>query len=55
MTDRVRGNSEAGDPRVAKIAAAHRMGLIEPENIAMAVFRKITGRVYPVDSGIAVS
>jgi NAD(P)-dependent dehydrogenase (short-subunit alcohol dehydrogenase family) len=62
MTDRVRTRFEAGNPRVTKIAAAHLIGLIEPEDIAnMAVFlasdesRMITGHVYPVDSGITVS
>src|SRR5271168_5510608 len=39
MTDRVRGRLEAGNPRVTKLAAAHLVGLIEPEDIAnMAVF-----------------
>jgi hypothetical protein len=58
MTDRVRGRLEAGNPRVTKLAAAHLVGLIEPEDIAnMAVFlaseesRMVTGHVYPVDSG----
>ena len=62
MTDRVRGRFEAGHPRVTKIAAAHLLGLIQPEDIAnMAVFpasdesRMITGHVYPVDSGITIS
>jgi NAD(P)-dependent dehydrogenase (short-subunit alcohol dehydrogenase family) len=62
MTDRVRGRFEAGNPRVTKIAAAHLIGLIEPEDIAnMAVFlasdesRMVTGHVYPVDSGITIS
>jgi NAD(P)-dependent dehydrogenase (short-subunit alcohol dehydrogenase family) len=62
MTDRVRGRFEAGNPRVTKIAAAHLIGLIQPEDIAnMAVFlasdesRMITGHVYPVDSGITIS
>jgi NAD(P)-dependent dehydrogenase (short-subunit alcohol dehydrogenase family) len=62
MTDRVRGRFEAGNPRVTTIAAAHLIGLIEPEDIAnMAVFlasdesRMITGHVYPVDSGITIS
>jgi NAD(P)-dependent dehydrogenase (short-subunit alcohol dehydrogenase family) len=31
MTDRVRGRFEAGNSRVTKIAAAHLIGLIEPE------------------------
>ena len=62
MTDRVRGRFEAGHPRVTKIAAAHLIGLIQPEDIAnMAVFlasdksRMVTGHVYPVDSGITIS
>jgi len=62
MTDRVRGRLEAGNPRVTKLAAAHLLGLIEPEDIAnMAVFlasddaRMITGQVYPVDSGVTIS
>ena len=42
MTDRVRGRFEAGNPRVTKIAAAHLIGLIEPDDIAnMAVFLRI--------------
>ena len=62
MTDRVRGRLEAGTPRVMKLAAAHLVGLIEPEDIAnMAVFlasdesRMVTGQVYPVDSGVTIS
>jgi len=62
MTDRVRGRLEAGNPRVTKIAEAHLLGLIQPEDIAnMAVFlasdeaRVITGHIYPVDSGITIS
>ena len=62
MTDRVRGRLEAGNPRVTRIAEAHLLGLIQPEDIAnMAVFlaseeaRMITGHVYPVDSGITIS
>jgi NAD(P)-dependent dehydrogenase (short-subunit alcohol dehydrogenase family) len=53
---------EAGNPRVTKIAVAHLIGLIEPEDIAnMAVFlasdesRLVTGHVYPVDSGVTIS
>jgi hypothetical protein len=39
MTDRVRGRLEAGNPRVRKLAAAHLLGLVEPDDIAnMAVF-----------------
>ena len=62
MTDRVRRRLEAGNPRVTKLAAAHLVGLIEPEDIAnMAVFlaseesRMVTGHVYPVDSGVTIS
>ena len=62
MTDRVRGRLEAGNPRVTRLAAAHLVGLIEPEDIAnMAVFlaseesRMVTGHVYPVDSGVTIS
>ena len=58
MTDRVRSRFEAGNPRVTKIAAAHLIGLIEPDDIAnMAVFlasdesRMVTGHVHPVDIG----
>jgi NAD(P)-dependent dehydrogenase (short-subunit alcohol dehydrogenase family) len=47
---------------VTKIAAAHLIGLIEPDDIAnMAVFlafdesRMVTGHVYPVDSGLTIS
>jgi NAD(P)-dependent dehydrogenase (short-subunit alcohol dehydrogenase family) len=62
MTDRVRTRFEAGNPRVTKIAAAHLIGLIEPEDIAnMAVFlatdesRLVTSKVYPVNIGITIS
>jgi len=62
MTDRVRGRLKAGSPRVTKLAQAHLLGLIQPEDIAnMAVFlasdesRMITGHVYPVDSGVTIS
>ena len=44
------------------MAKSHLLGLIEPEDIAaMALFlasdetRKVTGHVYPVDSGITIS
>jgi NAD(P)-dependent dehydrogenase (short-subunit alcohol dehydrogenase family) len=62
MTDRVRRRLEAGNPRVTKLAAAHLVGLIQPEDIAhMAVFlasdesRMVTGHIYPVDSGVTIS
>jgi NAD(P)-dependent dehydrogenase (short-subunit alcohol dehydrogenase family) len=44
-----------------KLAESHLLGLIEPEDIAdMALFlasdetRKVTGQVYPVDSGVTI-
>jgi NAD(P)-dependent dehydrogenase (short-subunit alcohol dehydrogenase family) len=53
---------EACNPRVTKITEAHLLGLIQPEDIAnMAVFlasdeaRRITGHVYPADSGVTIS
>jgi NAD(P)-dependent dehydrogenase (short-subunit alcohol dehydrogenase family) len=56
MVDRVRSRLEARNPRVKKIAEAHLLGLIQPDDIpTMAVFlasdesRMITGRVHPVD------
>lgn len=61
MTDRARRLSEGNDG-LDKMKNAHLMGLIEPEDIAnMALFlasdesRKVTGHVYPVDSGIIIS
>jgi NAD(P)-dependent dehydrogenase (short-subunit alcohol dehydrogenase family) len=61
MTDRVRKLVE-GNAALDKLAAAHLVGLIEPRDIAeMAVFlasgesRKVTGMVYPVDSGATIS
>lgn len=61
MTDRVR-NLVAGNAALDKLASAHLLGLIEPEDIAaMALFlasdesRKITGQIYPVDSGATIS
>lgn len=45
-----------------KLANSHLLGLIEPDDIAaMALFlasdetRKVTGQVYPVDSGVIIS
>jgi enoyl-[acyl-carrier-protein] reductase (NADH) len=44
------------------MANSHLLGLIEPEDIAnMALFlasdetRKVTGHIYPVDSGVIIS
>jgi len=61
MTERVR-KLVAGNPALDKLANAHLVGLIEPEDIAnMAVFlaseesRMVTGHVYPVDSGVTIS
>ncbi len=61
MTARVRA-LVAGNASLSKLADAHLVGLIEPEDIAnMAVFlasdesRMVTGHVYPVDSGVTIS
>jgi NAD(P)-dependent dehydrogenase (short-subunit alcohol dehydrogenase family) len=61
MTDRV-SKLVAGNPALDKMANAHLLGLIEPEDIAaMALYlasdesRKVTGQIYPVDSGIIIS
>jgi NAD(P)-dependent dehydrogenase (short-subunit alcohol dehydrogenase family) len=60
MTERV-AKLVAGNPALDKLAEAHLLGLIEPEDIAnMALFlasdetRKVTGQVYPVDSGVTI-
>jgi len=62
MTNRVRSRLEAGNRRVTKLATAHVVELIEPEDIAkMVVFlaseesRMVTGQVYPVDSRVTIS
>jgi NAD(P)-dependent dehydrogenase (short-subunit alcohol dehydrogenase family) len=61
VTERVR-KLVAGNTALEKMADSHLLGLIEPEDIAnMALFfasnesSKITGQVYPVDSGIIIS
>jgi len=61
MTDRVR-NLVAGNAALDKLANTHLLGLIEPEDIAaMALFLasddslKVTGQIYPVDSGATIS
>jgi NAD(P)-dependent dehydrogenase (short-subunit alcohol dehydrogenase family) len=60
MTERV-AKLVAGNPTLDKLADSHLLGLIEPEDIAnMALFlasdetRKVTGQVYPVDSGVTI-
>ena len=61
MTDRVR-TLVAGNAALDKMANSHLLGLIEPEDIAgMALFLaseesgKVTGQIYPVDSGVTIS
>ncbi len=61
MTDRVK-KLVAGNSALDKLANSHLLGFIEPEDIAnMAVFlasdetRKVTGHIYPVDSGAIIS
>jgi NAD(P)-dependent dehydrogenase (short-subunit alcohol dehydrogenase family) len=61
MTDRVR-KLVAGNTALDKLAKSHLLGLIEPEDIAaMALFlacndsARVTGQVYPVDSGVTIS
>ena len=61
MTDRVR-TLVAGNAALDKLAKSHLLGLIEPEDVAsMALFlasdeaAKVTGHVYPVDSGVIIS
>jgi NAD(P)-dependent dehydrogenase (short-subunit alcohol dehydrogenase family) len=61
MTDRVK-KLVAGNAALGKLANSHLLGLIEPEDIAnMALFlasdetSKVTGQIYPVDSGVTIS
>jgi NAD(P)-dependent dehydrogenase (short-subunit alcohol dehydrogenase family) len=61
MTERVK-TLVAGNTALEKLANSHLLGLIEPEDIAhMALFlasdetRKVTGNIYPVDSGVIMS
>jgi NAD(P)-dependent dehydrogenase (short-subunit alcohol dehydrogenase family) len=61
LTDRV-VQLVAANPSLGKLRDSHLVGLIEPEDIAnMALFlacdesRKVTGQVYPVDSGVTIS
>jgi NAD(P)-dependent dehydrogenase (short-subunit alcohol dehydrogenase family) len=61
MTDRVK-KLVAGNTALEGLAKSHLLGLIEPEDVAsMALFlasdesRKVTGHIYPVDSGVIIS
>jgi NAD(P)-dependent dehydrogenase (short-subunit alcohol dehydrogenase family) len=61
MTDRVR-RLVAGNAALTKLADAHLLGLIEPEDIANTALylasdesRMVTGQVLPVDSGVTIS
>lgn len=61
MTERVK-KLMAGNPAIGKMAQAHLLGLIEPEDVANAALylacadsRKVTGQILPVDSGVTVS
>ncbi len=61
MTDRVHGLL-AGDAALGGLAKSHLLGLIEPEDIANAAvflasdeFRRMTGQIVPVDSGVTIS
>jgi len=61
MTGRVKTLLE-GNASLDKMANSHLLGIIQPEDIAsMALFlasdetSKVTGQVYPVDSGITIS
>ncbi len=61
MTDRVR-RLVAGNTNLQKLADAHLVGLIEPEDIAHCALylasdesRMVTGQVLPVDSGVTMS
>jgi NAD(P)-dependent dehydrogenase (short-subunit alcohol dehydrogenase family) len=61
MTERVK-KLVAGNTALGKLANSHLLGLIEPEDIAnMALFlasdetSKVTGHIFPVDSGVTIS
>jgi NAD(P)-dependent dehydrogenase (short-subunit alcohol dehydrogenase family) len=61
MTERVR-KLLAGNAALDRLASAHLLGLIQPDDIAdMVLFlasdesRMITGQIYPVDSGATIS
>ena len=61
MTERVK-RLIAGNAALARLAEAHLLGLIEPEDVALTALylageesRMITGQVLPVDSGVTIS
>jgi NAD(P)-dependent dehydrogenase (short-subunit alcohol dehydrogenase family) len=61
MTDRVK-RLVAGNANLRKLADAHLLGLIEPQDIANCALylasdesRMVTGQVLPVDSGVTIS
>jgi NAD(P)-dependent dehydrogenase (short-subunit alcohol dehydrogenase family) len=61
MTERVK-KLVAGNAALDRLAAAHLLGPIEPEDIAQAALylasdesRMVTGQILPVDSGVTVS
>jgi NAD(P)-dependent dehydrogenase (short-subunit alcohol dehydrogenase family) len=61
MTERA-AKLVAGNPALDKMAESHLLGFIEPRDIAfMALFlasdeaSKVTGHIYPVDSGVIIS
>jgi NAD(P)-dependent dehydrogenase (short-subunit alcohol dehydrogenase family) len=61
MTERVK-KLVAGNAALDRLAAAHLLGPIQPEDIAQAALylasdesRMVTGQVLPVDSGVTVS
>jgi len=61
MTERVK-KLVAGNPALTRLAAAHLLGPIAPEDIAAAALylasdqsRMVTGQVLPIDSGVTIS
>ncbi|HEX5327449.1 MAG TPA: SDR family oxidoreductase [Acetobacteraceae bacterium] len=61
MTERVQ-QLMAGNAAIDRLAKAHLLGLIEPEDVAGAALylasdeaRMVTGQILPVDSGVTIS